>query len=905
MMQRMIGSFLILLLFAASTRPPAAHAFSLFRLSRDLAHPSNSLTSLGLSQSTDDWTTLINLSRSGASDSPQMVIDSSGRHHVLWEDSIDGFVYASGGQEGWSEPRVVELPFYTRRDFSDLQPQTPTPRFSPLLVADQNGRIHAFWVDNVSDKAGLLKHSSVSSNSFAQIDSWSVPQVLETGGVGAAVAVNGSRLYLTYVRNLDTADRPAGVYYQSLSIESGTWSGGRPLYISRYLRSATNDTANVTIAVTENNLVLVAWDDLAKEQVFASRSIDGGASWEAPFEIDRRGANDSPGATGPYGVSIAIGSGSPILVWQAAHEAAAICIPYYRTIPVDGTSWSLPQPVPGIDGCPSSLQLINDGGTLYLLGTIEEGAVSVSTSRLRAFLMAWDGSQWSDPRPQDTLAEMLNPDTNQPINLHCLSGVAFDGQISVVGCDRGVGADIWWAIRRIGDTSSWFPPPASWEGPVAVAAAAEPIAGLGMSTDASGRSHVMWFEENGGQLYHAYRDETGWSPVRSVVTVNDGPINTLVTGSNGTRLFATFSANDGLYFIQADAAFPTEWSMPTSLLNEPVDVSSHFFLPSEDGELLVAYTVALNEPRGVYILRSPDSGLTWSGPAQAFNGALEEWPAVGRPYLAETSNGQLHGVWTRRALPPDMTNTGLAYSRSDDKGATWSPPVLIVDTAVLWVSLHGYGDRVVHLVWAEPSGEQMMLWHSLSADSGATWSESVQIGSLDSSDFPVALNDPTGQLHILGFEGGRLVSWTFNGARWESADPLTVNLADGGEAGAVVDSNGLFVATYGLAIPPSGDGQATGGLFAMERPLDLPRAALPTPPPPAATSTPAPTIAPTPAPEATPTIVLPTAPDSNPLSVVPGAGSRTGQLILAVIPAALVVLVAVLVGVRAMRKGGR
>ena len=862
------------------------------------------ISDYGAFQSDTEWVGPLNLSRSGATTNPHILIDSSGRYHVLWEDEIEGFVYVTSGSGGWSDPIAVETPFSTRRAFPELQPQSETPRFVPHLVADLDGNIHAFWVDDVSDPAGILMHSSVPGNAFTQFDAWSAPESIETGAVGPAGIANGNGLHIAYVRRVDSPDRPAGIYYRRLASGGGSWSDQRLIYASRYLRALTGETANVSIAAATSGRVYLAWDDPAREQVFASRSADGGASWEAPFEIDRRSAGDAPGSVGPGGVAVGVGATGAVITWRAGHQASRSCTPYYRSLPETGTAWSLPQIIPGLDDCLDTTQFLAGGGVLYLLGSVAPAATAATVVSPQTYLLAWDGSRWSEPQPQTALGAFTNPETNQPINLHCVNGATVADQLSVVGCDQGVGGDIWWTSRSLGDTAAWFPPPAVWEGPVAVAAAAAPVAGMGMVADATGRSHVLWFEAAGRQIFHASRDETGWSGVRQVLTSDSGALETIAVGGNGSRLLLVFRDTGGLHFAQADAQQPTQWTTPTALVEGQGDIGEATLFVSGSGEFIVAYPIGLNEPRGIYLVRSADRGASWSEPAQIFSGAAAGWPAVGPAYLAETAGGRLHAIVSERALPPDNAIIGLDYSRSDDGGATWSAAVPVVETPTRWAAIFGDGERVVHLLWAEPANDRLLLWHALSTDNGDTWGEGSQVGSVDGSDLPVATIDPTGQLHILGMDGGRLLSWTFNGAEWSAGEALTVNLADGGLLDAAVDSTGYLIGAYAVAIPGSSDGEATGGLFAVERPLDLPAAALPTPPPPPATATPAPTIAPTAAPQPTPTIMVPTAPDAGLLSGVPGAGSRTGQLAIAVIPAALVVLIAVIVGLRALRKGG-
>lgn len=855
-------------------------------------------------QGTIDWASPMNLSRSGASTEPQMVLDSNGLFHVLWEDEIDGFIYSSGGPNGWSGPRAIELPFFTRRNLTELPESAPTPRFTPQLVADQRGFIHAFWIDNVSNPNGTLYHSVVSANSFSQYDAWSVPQALEEGAASPTVAVSASDLHLVYARRMETAERPAGIYYQRLSFAGGNWTGGHMLYQSRYLRGLSHESVNISIAVLTDGRLVAAWDDVGREMIFVSQSSDNGGSWGAPLEVDRRSIDDASDAVGPGGVTVGGLGSQAVLTWSAGHQSDLPCTQYYRVLTGDGSTWSSPQIVPGLNGCFASAWFLNNDSTLNLFGTIQQSGTQPNALP-PSYLLAWDGMRWSDPQLQSDLAELRNPETNQIIALSCLDVEGRFNQVNVVGCDLGVGGDIWWTTRSLGDSAEWFPPPSVWQGPGPIATTQQPVAAVQMLTDISGASHAFWFEPGLPQIFHSRWDGATWSSVTPIITTADDTIEEIAVAGNGSRLFLVYSDNQGLHFAQASFDRPTEWSTPLLLTSEQADARHPSVLLTRDGELLVTYAIALNEPRGVYVLRSSDMGESWSEPDRIFSGAAAGWPAVGQPQLTETTTGRLHALWSQRALPPENTQLGAVYSFSDDGGVTWTPTNPVVKAPITWSSLQGFGDRVVHLLWAEEANQRIVLWHSLSADNGVTWSERAQAGSLDSGGFPVSIFDPSGQLHLLGLDNGRLLSWTFDGTSWQAAESVAVNLPDGGQLGAIVDAAGRLVTVYGFTVPGAADGQETGALVGMIRPLDIPAEALATPPPPQPTATLEPTAVPTSTPEPTPTVVVPTAPDENPLATVPGANSRIGQLALAAIPAALLVLVVVALGLRAGRMGRR
>jgi len=106
----------------------------------------------------DPWAAPVNLSQSGAAAEPRMVVDSTGRFHILWLDAFDGFAYTTGDGTRWSPPAFVETPFGPRRWFPDLEDEDPTPPlYLPRLAADTDGRIHPFW----AGEDGILFSSNV------------------------------------------------------------------------------------------------------------------------------------------------------------------------------------------------------------------------------------------------------------------------------------------------------------------------------------------------------------------------------------------------------------------------------------------------------------------------------------------------------------------------------------------------------------------------------------------------------------------------------------------------------------------------------------------------------------------------------------------------------------------------
>lgn len=846
------------------------------------------------------WSVPGNLSRSGGATDPQLVIDSNGRYHALWQDAIDGFMYAAGDGANWTVPVPIEAPFFTRRFLTDPPPETPTPLFRPQLIADAAGAIHAFWVDDSGPGEPTLYHSQVAANQLTQFDAWSPRATLDTGVVAFdAIGDAAGQIHLATIRNAQSGDRPAGVYYAQRAA-GGAWSAPTPRYFSRYLRLADGETANVQVGV-DNGQVYVAWDDAGREQVFIARSPNGGVSWDAPQEMDRRMTGDAPDSEGPGHIRIGFGSEGPIVVWQAGHAAGERCTQYYRFSTDEGVTWSIPERLSeSLPGCLDTAEFI-DGDVPLLMGT-----TSINDLDQRAYLLAWDGTRWSAPKMQPELASFNNIETNQLVMLRCLRAVERADTLSVIGCDAGAGGDIWWLTRPLADVDAWFVDSSVWRGPERIAAMNVEPGGMSMVADESGATHLFWYETGGTTIIYSRHEDGAWSPATPVMATRDGMVSALSVAAGNGRLYMVWRDSTGLYFSQAGIRQPTEWSAPAALTDATSPATAPMIL-SASNELLIAYALQLNEQRGVYLIRSSDTGATWSQPSLIFDGAAAGWEMVDQPILAQSGDGRLHAQIMRRSYPPELTPLDLLYTRSADNGLTWTPYQASGAITAMWSGLYAASNGELHRLWTEAADDRMAVRHMVSADSGLTWSDRQQIAILPAGPHPGAATDTAGRLQVVAMDGGRLLNWYWDDGSWHPSDPLTTNLGPGGLLGAVVDRESQLMVALSVAAAGSADG---AGWYGMSRQLDGPAEGEPVAPPPQPTlvgpvvTTTPPAPAATATPEPTPTVILDSGPPNNGiLSRVPGANSRIGQLGLGIVPAALVVVVVVIVALRAVRMG--
>ncbi len=848
----------------------------------------------------DGWQFPTNLSRSGGTSASQIVYDSSGNTHAFWSDEIEGFGYSVRTGEVWSKPVAAEYPFFTRRYFPDLQSKQETPIFRPVLAAGGQGQIWAFWIDE-----GVLYASSVPAGSFTDYDSWAPRFALSNSAlvVTTARGTDGS-LHLLYIRPEESSTRPAGVYYQKISA-SGSLNDPILLYASRYLRTIPVEEANLQAAAPDGGSVYAVWDDPLKQQLFFASSSDGGSTWNSPQEIDRRGLDDAENSAGPARIAIGAHADQLHLSWGAGHELTGECSQYTSMSSDGGEIWTTREPLAGIPLCFSSTQFVNAGDTLLLLGTTTEEGADRNSLISTTYLFAWNGNRWSAPQIQEALSNFTNPETNQDVRLLCQSATGQGNNIELLGCDSAEGRDTWLLSREVGDITSWFPPPPIWQGPDEIdSVGSQPLA-VQLVSSRDGIIHALWNVDNSPRIYLAGWENEVWGSSQEIVVSPGGSAASLSAASAGDRLYLAWEdPARGLQFSRASISDPSQWSDPTSFPGVQPAASSPSIIADEGGNVFLAYVMQLNEERGVFLIHSADAGESWSPPLKVFDGSAAGWDMVDRPVLTRTENGQMHLMWTRRTLPPDGIPLGLAYSRSEDLGQSWSEAELFAEAETSWNELVGAGERFVHRLWSEEDAEQVVVWHNHSLDGGLSWSPSEQvIGTSGESVLAMAV-DPAQRPHLLILENEQLRDLIWDGEIWTDSDGLETALAAAGNMAAVANHEGKMMVAYAGNLAGEDSEEIESRLFAMWRNFDLPAelvAPLPT-----LTPTPPPTAAPpaTATPEPTATVFFSTQQERSGLGEIPGMSGLPFDLNLlaAFIPVLIILGLGILIGVRLIRR---
>jgi hypothetical protein len=908
--------------FSSHLRQPSRIRAGIFIILVFLSTTSSKMISAAAQFGEEEWSEPVNLSRAGSSDNPVLVVDSDGIAHVIWLDEFEGYMVVSGDGRRWTSPVPVDLPFSFTPFSSGPQP-TGSNLPIPVLTGGVDGNIHALW----KERDDSLVYSRVGEGAFESLDSWSSPLQLTESVLDMDIEVdNSDRVHVAYVRPESSELFPPGVYYRYTADDGTKWSFPELLYDSPYFRSTADSQAHVDLAILGEDQISISWDNRLQGRVFSVQSNDGGITWEQIDEIDSPQPEDIEDAVGPKDVVTVSANGILQRFWVAGHENVD-CALYGQDSDDGGVTWrSRYRPFGSLTTCLQGFQIVN---------LSDNGLAMFIESESEILMAIYDGTGWGDLENQRSLSSFSDPQTFQPITYGCLQSMVVGSNqrqseqlLMVIGCDRGEGGDVWMHWRSSPglefDNGEEIEP--SWSPFIPVAATEGDTFAPILLPDADGFLHVFWSQDklsdvDEGGVYYSRYDGVRWSQPSLILTSPlGGPaLSPDVALDPLGRLLATWIADQpgNIYFSQAStgrAALSSEWLSPVLLPIARPSASDPRIDVDPASTIHIAYSIPLNEERGVYLITSTDGGVSWHSPVQVFDAVDAGWGKIAKTRFAIGGGGKLHMLWTRYALPPNDSVLSLHYSRSNDNGLTWEDQTEITASSVVSSEIVAIGDRIVHIIWQDESGT---LWHQISLDGGLSWARPLRVSNLAHSGVFDVATDGAGRLHLLSIAESTDVAgssrdpvpfslnhWIWIGDRWEPGEGLeidTVNSVRGFSGAVAPDGNLGLVLAAGLS--GSNEEEFPSGVFFSEHRLELPEVA-PTPLP-TLTPTPSPTPSPaaTAAPIATPTAVFPTEADSGSQLPIPlESNDPLAGSLLGIIPAGLVVLIVFFVGLRMLRR---
>ena len=854
---------------------------------------------MGAGGNDDLWSAPRNLSQSGAASAPRLVVDANDVWHLIWrEDAAGSFFYARREDGAWQAPLSLELPF-APRDAAAPGDGRGVTLYDPYLLADGNNRIYAFWLDNEN----RLLSSNVPAGEFELFSSWSAPEELAAPAVDFTVTVDEeSNIHLSYARNVDSPEAPAGIYYRRLDGQTLAWSPAALVYNAAYYRAGAREDAALgmatAVAVITDSValtdtvgsdlpgrwnVLLAGNNPVVEQLFLFRAMAGSDGWAEPLLVDARKVGDSPFSVGPSQPAIASQGDEVLLAWQAGHQTE--CELYYQWSDDGGTAWTPPAVFPsGQQGCPEEYQLFRDANGLFFLLTFwgEE-----------AFLQAWNGAKWSEPQRQFPLTGFTDPVTRRQINLGCRqTAVTRENRLVVAGCGSGPANDVWVLERPLGEEAVWFPPPERhvWSKPALLFESSEvQISSPVLLPGADSSLYAFWIgaeqggsEPAGDKIYYARWDNQSWSQPVPLFTLDTPFADQLqgVIGKNGNISLVWRDPETNSYYVkQVDkqqVQFPADWSATQELAGAEMYMTRPALFAGKTAVGAV-FATPLNENRGLYWLRDIGAGETQANPEPVFDAAAAGWEMVDKPRLVQTGDGAFHVALTRYKLLPGPEPDALYYMRLPAGESGWSEPELVARGDIGWSEIVGLGEETLLVIWQQFEADRQQILFQQSFDSGQTWDDPFLFLTLpvDGVSSPLIVQDQNNnQLHFIyvaaGDNAGERVlhEHLWQGGRWQM--PEAYILSDGRPEEALDNitgaksPDGALTLLYGFNRVAEED---KSDLFFTRRLYELPESGgSPQPEPtgtPAGETTAVSTPQPLPAPTAAPTANAPL-PDASP-----------------------------------------
>jgi hypothetical protein len=757
----------------------------------------------------DPWTEPVNLSHSGVGVNPSIVIDSEGVVHAVWQDDLEHYVYTRFDGSQWSEPKTTNLDhlFFWPDAITRGPPLAIYTGPNPLFIAGPDQDIFAFWL---SPQGGLFT-TKAKNLDFEDVGAWVYLRLVSPQAASFAVAVDArGEWHVAYVRTIDDPKNPPGIYYTHSKNSGQNWSVPVLLYQSPYFRKLAKGEGNLSIATAgteEAQHVYITWDNRPRKQVFLARSADGGASWDQPILV--AGPAQNSGLADPFYIQVDADQNSVVLVWQSGRATNGLlpsCSQVYQSSRDGGATWSDPQPMlEDVLGCAQSNQFVtrlasDSKGPLYLL-TETKGQV---------FLTAWNDLQWSQPQAQPILSGFEEPEIYTQVVYGCHRASLLGGRLYIIGCDQGEGGDVWVTSRDLGS----FKPPV-WSQLLPVTSENLKVETVKLVATEDGLIHAVFSQHEDPAIYYTYWDGEFWSRITPVLKLPEGETAwpTIAAGP-GNELFLIARNNRGtLYFSRAtsgNAATASRWSTPTRLeTGHEGEIGSADVAWDAAGTLYVAYSVPVNKERGIYLVQSKDHGTTWSEPLQVFNGAAAGFELVGAPSLLISANGLLHIIWKEQSIQGDGVPQPLSlyYTRSEDRGRTFSDAKLVVEEPVTWRELAADEKGNLHLLWQQE--KVATVWDQVSLDGGRTWQ--FPQGLPNEGMTEAIMVDSIGQLHFVDAGPGSVGHWLWDGSHWQPEPPLHWSLDSQQQSpveslAAAANKQGKMVIVLAL---PTGAGDAT------------------------------------------------------------------------------------------------
>lgn len=273
--------------------------------------------------------------------------------------------------------------------------------------------------------------------------------------------------------------------------------------------------------------------------------------------------------------------------------------------------------------------------------------------------------------------------------------------------------------------------PVSWSEPVRLTTEGKLTGSLfytssQITTDKYGYVHIFWRElSEPSAIMYARTNGVGPVQIRDIIATETAhPVSAFVDESDNLQL-TIVERNQDFYLKTVPLS---QSDNVTAWIESPAIVVPGAVYQGATG---VWYALHKIMDAG-YISFSEDAGVTWSDEIQIVTAAQ---PGEYAQFdLAEDRYGRLHLAWTSQEVG-DRLGSGyfLEYIYSDDRGQTWTAPVVLDtkderyqgDYGIISVSLTLDSSDHLHLIWNGAPAGQRHYRHS--EDRGLSWSPDQQL----------------------------------------------------------------------------------------------------------------------------------------------------------------------------------
>jgi BNR repeat-like domain len=211
------------------------------------------------------WSTCQRLTwTSSASHRPQIVADSLGHLHVVWNEETAG---------GWE--------IYYKKSTNGGDSWLPNKRLTwtggasshPRIAVESSGHLHVVWHEETAGNAEIYYKKSTDNG-----DTWTANKRL-TWNAGDSWSPAMAMLSSGDIHIAWDDDTPGNreIYYKKSADGGDTWTS------SKRVTRTTNTSSDAAIAVDSSGNLHVVWDDHTPGnwEVYHSQSTDGGVTWSA------------------------------------------------------------------------------------------------------------------------------------------------------------------------------------------------------------------------------------------------------------------------------------------------------------------------------------------------------------------------------------------------------------------------------------------------------------------------------------------------------------------------------------------------------------------------------------------------------------------------------------------------